>query len=44
VARDDLLDAMAVCWTVEGILKGKGVRISEEPKRDSRGLRIEIVR
>ena len=44
VARDDIIDAMAACWTAERVLKGRDVRLPSEPKRDSRGLRMEMVR
>jgi predicted RNase H-like nuclease len=44
VARDDILDAMAVCWTAERVLKAKAVRIPRDPPHDSKGLRMEIVR
>jgi predicted RNase H-like nuclease len=44
VARDDIVDAMAVCWTAERVLEGKECRIPDRPPLDSRGLRMEIVR
>jgi predicted RNase H-like nuclease len=44
VGRDDVIDAMAVCWTAERVLKGKAISIPSGPPRDSRGLRMEIVR
>ena len=44
VARDDIVDAMAACWTAERILKGEEVRVPNEPVRDSKGLLMEIVR
>jgi predicted RNase H-like nuclease len=44
VGRDDLIDAMAVCWTAERVLKGQEIRMPKRPSRDSRGLRMEIVR
>jgi predicted RNase H-like nuclease len=44
VGRDDVLDAMAVCWTAERVLRKKEIRVPGEPVRDSRGLRMEIVR
>ena len=44
VARDDIVDAMAACWTAERILTGREVRLPSEPVRDSKGLRMEIVR
>ncbi len=44
IGRDDILDAMAACWTAERILRRKEIRLPEEPPRDSRGLRMEIVR
>ena len=43
-ARDDILDAMAACWTAERVLKRRAILIPEEPPRDSKGLRMEIVR
>jgi len=44
VGRDDIIDAMAACWTAERVLKNKEIRIPSETLRDSRGLRMEIVR
>jgi predicted RNase H-like nuclease len=44
VGRDDLLDAMAVCWTADRVLKRKAILIPRDPPQDSRGLRMEIVR
>lgn len=41
---DDILDAMAACWTAERVLAGTAVRMPEQPPTDSRGLRMEIVR
>ena len=44
VARDDVIDAMAACWTGERLLRKEETRLPVEPPRDSRGLRMEIVR
>jgi predicted RNase H-like nuclease len=44
VARDDIVDAMAVCWTAERALEGIAIRLPSTPPRDSRGLRMQIVR
>jgi predicted RNase H-like nuclease len=44
VGPDDILDAMAVCWTAERVLKAKAVTVPRHPPHDSRGLRMEIVR
>ena len=44
VGCDDVLDAMAACWTAERILRGKAIPLPAQPPRDSRGLRMEIVR
>lgn len=44
IARDDIVDAMAVCWTAQRVLEGRAIRIPSEPRRDSRGLPMEIVR
>lgn len=44
VGPDDLVDAMAVSWTAERILRNEEIRIPARPPRDSRGLRMEIVR
>ena len=43
VARDDIVDAIAACWTAERVAKGKEIRLVA-PGRDSKGLRMEIVR
>ena len=42
-ARDDIVDAMAVCWTAERVLRKQEVRLPSKLERDSRGLRMEIV-
>jgi len=44
VALDDLIDAMAARWTAERVMKNEEIRLPSEPRRDSRGLRMEIVR
>jgi predicted RNase H-like nuclease len=44
VGRDDVIDAMAACWTAERVLKGKAIRTPGDPPRDLSGLRMEIVR
>jgi predicted RNase H-like nuclease len=44
IATDDLLDALAACWTAERVAKGQGERLPAEAVRDARGLRMEIVR
>ena len=44
VARDDIVDAMAACWTAERVHAGTETRLPAEPPRDSKGLRMEIVR
>ena len=44
VGRDDIIDAMAACWTAERVLRKKEIRLPGERTRDSRGLRMEIVR
>jgi len=41
---DDVLDALAACWTAQRVLSGAAERFPAEPPRDSRGLRMEIVR
>lgn len=43
VGRDDIVDALAACWTAGRVLKGRARRIPSEPERDSKGLRMEIV-
>jgi predicted RNase H-like nuclease len=44
VSRDDIVDAMVVCWTAGRILGGRAIRLPAHPLRDFRGLRMEIVR
>ncbi|MCU0867909.1 MAG: DUF429 domain-containing protein, partial [Planctomycetes bacterium] len=44
VQADDILDAMAACWTAERVRRGVGLRLPEGVVVDSRGLRMEIVR
>ncbi|WP_152053420.1 DUF429 domain-containing protein [Tautonia marina] len=39
---DDLLDAMAACWTANRIAEGIARRIPDKPPTDSRGLRMEM--
>ncbi|MBI3077862.1 MAG: DUF429 domain-containing protein [Deltaproteobacteria bacterium] len=43
VAVDDVLDAFVVAWTAAQVLRGRYERIPEQPLRDARGLRMEIV-
>lgn len=39
---DDLLDAMAACWTADRIASGLARRVPADPPTDSRGLRMEM--
>jgi predicted RNase H-like nuclease len=41
---DDILDAMAACWTAERVLRGEAEWLPPVPPVDSRGLRMAIVR
>lgn len=43
VARDDIVDAISACWTAARVVKGREIRLVA-PERDSKGLRMEIVR
>ena len=43
-ARDDIVDAMAACWSAERVRRGTAIRVPADPPRDARGLRMEIVR
>lgn len=43
VAADDVLDALAVLWTAERILRGEAVTLPANPPRDAAGLVMEIV-
>lgn len=43
-AIDDVIDALAACWTARRVLRGEAVRVPERPARDARGLRMEIWR
>ena len=40
---DDVLDAFATLWTAERIALGTARTLPEDPPRDARGLRMEIV-
>ena len=40
---DDILDAFAALWTAERIARGVACTLPEDPPRDARGLRMEIV-
>jgi predicted RNase H-like nuclease len=40
---DDLLDAIAVAWTARRVAEGQAGRLPDDPPRDARGLRMEIV-
>jgi predicted RNase H-like nuclease len=40
---DDVLDAFAALWTAERIASGAARTLPEQPLRDTRGLRMEIV-
>ncbi|MDX1531104.1 MAG: DUF429 domain-containing protein [Rhodothermales bacterium] len=42
VARDDVADAFACCWTAGRIARGEAERLPERPPTDARGLRMEI--
>jgi predicted RNase H-like nuclease len=44
LARDDLVDAMAAAWSAERILAGSAITLPDRPPKDSRGLRMEMVR
>jgi predicted RNase H-like nuclease len=44
VGRDDIIDAMAACWTAERVLEGIAIPIPDKPSRDRRGLLMRIVR
>jgi predicted RNase H-like nuclease len=43
-SADDVLDALAACWTARRIAMGLATRVPETPPIDSRGLRMEIWR
>ena len=43
-AADNVLDALAACWTARRIATGQAVRIPDNPPNDGRGLRMEIWR
>ncbi len=42
VRPDDILDAMAACWTADRVLRGDAERLPQAPELDARGLRMEI--
>jgi predicted RNase H-like nuclease len=42
VARDDILDACAACWTAMRIQDGKSIRIPEAKQSDHQGLMMEM--
>jgi len=42
VARDDVLDAAAVCWSANRLLSGEAQVLPDQAERDRRGLRMEI--
>lgn len=42
VQPDDVLDAMAACWTAERVARGVAQRLPAVPEVDRRGLRMEI--
>jgi predicted RNase H-like nuclease len=41
-ADDDLLDACALAWSARRIAEGIACRVPDEPRRDRRGLRMEL--
>lgn len=43
VARDDLIDALAMLWSAERLAAGRSKVMPGEPERDACGLRMEIV-
>jgi predicted RNase H-like nuclease len=43
LADDDIVDAFAALWTAHRISEGTATTLPDEPPRDARGLRMEIV-
>lgn len=43
-APDDILDALAACWTARRIAVGQAIRVPRDAPVDLRGLRMEIWR
>jgi predicted RNase H-like nuclease len=43
LARDDLIDALAMLWTADRVASGHSGTLPQEAQRDSFGLRMEIV-
>jgi predicted RNase H-like nuclease len=41
-APDDVLDACALAWSARRIVDGTARRIPQKPRRDGRGLRMEL--
>lgn len=39
---DDLLDALAACWTARRVAEGAARRIPDRPPADAKGLRMEL--
>ena len=42
-APDDILDALVAAWTAGQAVVGKGKTLPENPKIDSKGLKMEIL-
>lgn len=43
VGADDILDALAAAWTAAQAALGQAATLPEQPERDGRGLRMEIL-
>jgi len=43
-AMDDVLDALAACWTARRIRSGSAIRTPPDPPVDAHGLRMELWR
>ncbi len=43
VAPDDILDAAALAWTAWRVYGGTAIRLPQDPPKDRRGLRMEIL-
>ncbi len=41
---DDILDALAAAWTAAAAVAGQAATLPEQPERDGKGLRMEILR
>ena len=43
-AKDDVVDALVVCWSADRIARGQGVPVPSDAPEDAKGLAMQIWR